>query len=69
MKFTAKEDFLYGRTLFEEGNTYNSEKQGVTSEKLDAFYQAGWIEIEGRDPSPDRKPGVVELSVEKTTHG
>ena len=69
MKFTAKEDFRNDRTTFEEGNKYDSEKHGISDAMLDAFYKAGWVEIEGRDPSPDRNPGAVELRVEGSSHG
>lgn len=69
MKFTAKEDFRHERATFEEGNTYDSAKQGIEDAMLAAFYDAGWVEIEGRDPSPERNPGAVELRVEGTTHG
>ena len=61
MKFTAKEDFRVGRMLFEEGNTYSSEKQNLSDMEVEAFYKAGWLEIEGRDPAPARKPGAQAL--------
>jgi hypothetical protein len=69
MKFTAKEDFLNGRTTFEEGNTYDSAKHDISDQMLNAFYDAGWVEIEGKDPSPDRNPGAVELKLEDSSHG
>lgn len=69
MKFSPKEDIRHERTVFESGNTYDSVTQNLSDELVEAFYTAGWIEIEGRDPSPDRNPGAVTLTVEKTTHG
>lgn len=69
MRFTAKEDFMHGRLRFEEGNTYESSKYGLNVSEIDIFYNAGWAEVEGRDPAPKRVPGGVELLPEGTTHG
>ena len=69
MKFTAKEDFRVGRTLYEEGNTYESTKYDLTDGDVTAFYTAGWVEVEGKEPAPARKPGAQAVKVEKANHG
>lgn len=68
-KFTAKEDFMHGRAKFEAGNTYDSEKQGLSDADVNIFYNAGWAEVEGRDPAPERQPGAVAIQPEGTVHG
>lgn len=69
MKFTAKEDFRIGRQLFEEGNTYRSENYALSDNQVMSFYSAGWVEVEGMDPAPERVPGAKTVVVEDTTHG
>ena len=69
MKFTPKEEFRTGRNIFEAGNTYDSEKYGLTEADINRFYNAGWTEVEGRDPAPERQPGAQTVAVENTTHG
>lgn len=69
MKFTPKED-IKGKAgkLFEEGNTYDSEKQGLDDETIERWYRNGWLEIEGRDPSPERNMGGVKIQPHTATH-
>lgn len=68
-KFTPNEEFRSGRNVFEAGNTYDSTKYGLTENDVDRFYNAGWTEVEGRDPAPPRQPGAQAITVENTTHG
>lgn len=59
MKFTAKMDFKTARGRFESGNTHDSEKLGIPDAKIRDWYNAGWIEVDGWDPSPEAVPGVA----------
>jgi hypothetical protein len=70
MKFTVKEDFLHGQRQFEAGNTHNSDKLSLSDAELDMFYRAGWVDIEGRDPAPERNPQrAVRLDVQSSRLG
>lgn len=68
MKFTPKEDFLKGRMRYEAGNTYDADKHGLTDEDVMRFHAAGWAEVEGQDPAPERRPGPQRLEVQKAKH-
>lgn len=62
MKFTAKEDFRSGHTTFEAGNTYSSEKHGVSEDQIKRWHANGWCEVEGWDPAPERTPGAQRIA-------
>lgn len=57
MKFTVNRDFKTAYGQFEVGNSHDSKKLGIAEDRVEAWYDAGWIEIEGRDPAPEPKPG------------
>lgn len=66
MKFRPREDIRAKGRTFEIGNpespnTYDSAKQGLDDATVERWYNAGWCEIEGRDPAPPRqvRRGVV----------
>ena len=64
MKFKALEDIKTKATyglLLEEGNTFDSERRGIPDETVERWYEAGWVQIEGRDPAPERKPGAQRI--------
>ena len=68
MRFTPKEDIRWERTVFEEGNTYSSEKQGVPDESVERWYAMGLAEIEGRDPSGPRQTSGGALQPQSALH-
>lgn len=61
MKFTPTEDIKSKGRIYEADAALDSEKQGIPDETIERWYQSGWIEIEGRDPSPERKPGAQRI--------
>lgn len=67
MKFTANEDFRHGHTTFEAGNTYQSEKHGLSDAEVMSFHANGWAEVEGADPAPERQPGAQRIPPQKST--
>ena len=55
MKFTPKETIKHAGHIFEAGNTYNGDLYGgVSDADVEAFHGAGWVEVDGFDPAPDR---------------
>ena len=70
MKFKVKEPdgFKHGLQHYEEGNSYASEKHGLSDDEVNMFHQAGWISVEGREEI-DRDPyRVVSLGVQSVSH-
>lgn len=55
MRFTARESFRHGAITYEAGNTYTAEVQGLTDAEVLAIYGAGWADVEGMDPAPERQ--------------
>ena len=68
MRFRPKEDFKHGHSTFEEGNSYASEKHGLTDVEVMSFYSAGWADVEGLDPAPPRQVKGVEVQAQKPSH-
>lgn len=68
MKFTPKEIFRSGRMTFEPGNSYDSEIHGIPDANVDRWYAAGWCEVEGRDPAPERQVRGVVVRPQKAAH-
>ena len=66
--FKCNEDFKEGYFTFEAGNTYEPKKYGITAARLEDFYNAGWVEIEGRDKAPDRQVLKATVMVEDAKH-
>lgn len=68
MKFTPREDIRSKGRIWEAGNTYDSQKHGVDDADVDRWYNAGWTEVEGRDPAPERKVTRATLKPHSTKH-
>lgn len=68
MKFTAKEDFQSKGRFFEAGNTYDSAKHGIDDADVSRWYGAGWCDIEGRDPAPERNMNGVTVKPDSAKH-
>lgn len=62
MKFTVLTDFKAKGFQFETGNSHDSQKLGVEDERVERWYRAGFVQIEGRDPAPAPNPNHVELA-------
>lgn len=68
-KFLCKEEVLrLGPNTFEGGNTYNSERYGLTDDDLAAAHNHGWIQVEGWPDAPERQPGAAKLKVDGVKH-
>lgn len=67
-KFTAREDFRVEHTTFEQGNTYDPAKHGITDDQLTEIWERGWADVEGWDAAPERQPGAAKVTPAKTTH-
>lgn len=64
-QFVCKESVLkIGATTFEKDNTYTVELYNITDQQLQDCHEAGWIQVEGWDEAPERKPGVSKLKVD-----
>lgn len=68
MKCTPKEDVKSMGRTFEEGSPFDSVKQGIPDELVERWYENGWIEIEGREPSPERQVRGVVIRPDSTVH-
>jgi len=69
VKFTPKEDIKgKGGRLFEAGNSYDSEKHGLDDATIVRWYTAGWTEIDGKDPAPERQVRGVTVRPDKASH-
>lgn len=65
MKFTVKHEFKHGYDTFEVDNKHDSDNfEGMSDEDVMVFYNAGWVDIEGKEPGPDPKPVGAELNVQ-----
>lgn len=69
MKFKFDRDFKRGRTVFEAGNTYDAEKQGVTEADLKRWHGAGLCDVEGWPPKPPRKIQGQTVQPKDTVQG
>jgi hypothetical protein len=66
MRFTVNENFkARGHLSFEAGNTHNSDilPPEVDEARLRVWWERGWIEVDGWDKAPERKPGAAKLDV------
>lgn len=48
MIFKAREDFKHGTSMFEEGNSYDSIKHGLSDSEVNTFHGSGWVSIHGK---------------------
>lgn len=62
MIFKVKTHFKSGRFSFEPNNTHDSEILGIADDHVERWYRAGFVDIEGRTPSPDLNPNHTELA-------
>lgn len=60
MKFTMKKDFRASGRIFEAGNTYTAEKQGLDPADVMRWYRCGIVDVDGY-PSIDSVPGAQEV--------
>jgi len=67
MRFTPKEDIKHGQVILEAGATLSSEKHDISDELLEIYYDLGVVEIEGRDPAPEKKTTTTNIRPAKTT--
>jgi hypothetical protein len=70
MRFTPLEDIIckpeWGMTL-EAGIPITSEKRGIPDADVEIWYEAGLIEIEGRETKPRKQCGPVKLEPQNGT--
>lgn len=68
MRFTTKEEIRSKGKILEAGNTFDAEVQGFTKEDVMRWYAAGFCEVEGLEPAPERNPQGQVVRPENAAH-
>lgn len=67
MKFKVKVEggFKSPYGAFENGNFHDSAVLGIPEADVERWYRAGFVDILGRDPGPEARPGHTEVAPDK----